>query len=159
MIRYAVSFLAFATLGAILVVVGARAPDRPPPPSEVDLRRETSIGAPAPSFEVRTPSPAAPVVERSPRPLDDEASLMDQLRNAEKREAALAEKLARDGNRRFPNSPGAPERAAALVRAIAQQGRLSEARGEAEAMVNQYADSPWAREVEQQTGAHPRRNQ
>jgi len=63
--------------------------------------------------------------------------------------------LAREGNERFPNGPGAAERAAIVVKSLALQGRLSEARGEAEIMVNRYAGTRWAREVEQHTGAHP----
>jgi len=34
-------------------------------------------------------------------------------------------------------------------------GKPSEGRGAAEAMVNKYPSSPWALEVEKQTGAHP----
>jgi hypothetical protein len=44
------------------------------------------------------------------------------------------------------------------VKSLARQGHLSEARGAAEAMVNKYAGTPWALEVERHTGAHPRVN-
>ncbi len=74
------------------------------------------------------------------------------------RDAALAIDLAREGNERFPDGPGAPERASMIIHALASQGRAAEARGEAEEMVNHYPDSDWVREVEQFTGAHRHRN-
>ena len=71
----------------------------------------------------------------------------------------LSYELAREGERRFPDSPNAPEFAAMAVKSLARQGKLSEARAEAEVMVNKYAGTHWAREVERHTGAHPTRNQ
>jgi len=65
--------------------------------------------------------------------------------------------LARDGNARFPNSPDAAERAALAIKSLALSSRLSEARGEAEFMVNHYPPSRWTEEVERHTGAHPHR--
>jgi hypothetical protein len=49
--------------------------------------------------------------------------------------------------------------AAMVVKSLARQGKASEARAEAEVMVNKYAGSQWALEVERHTGAHPTRNQ
>ncbi|HSY24963.1 MAG TPA: hypothetical protein VK841_22720 [Polyangiaceae bacterium] len=89
----------------------------------------------------------------------DEASLMAQLRGLVDVDPARAYDLAKQGARLFPNSADAPEMAAIAVKSLARQGKRSEARGEAETMVNQYPDSPWAREVEQHTGAHPHRDQ
>ncbi len=70
----------------------------------------------------------------------------------------LVNSLAREGNRRFADSPDAPERTSILVHALARLGHTSEARGEAEEMVNHYPDSNWVREVERFTGAHRHRN-
>jgi len=86
----------------------------------------------------------------------DEAALMLRLRSA--RDPALALALAREGNRRFSDSPDAPERASIEIHALAVQGRSSEAREAAEEMVNRYPDSPWVRAIEQLTGAHRHRN-
>ncbi len=71
---------------------------------------------------------------------------------------AQAERLARSGLRDFPDSPLNAERHKLLIDSIAAQGRYGEARGEAETMVNRYVGSPWAREVERRSGAHPRVN-
>jgi hypothetical protein len=87
-----------------------------------------------------------------------EAALMDRLRALPPSETDLAIDLAREGNTRFPGSDGAPERASILIHALARKGLASEARGEAEDMVNRYPDSAWVREVEGFTGAHRHRN-
>ena len=82
---------------------------------------------------------------------------MRRLRGSRHDDAALAIALAREGNRRFPESPAAPERASILIHALAEQGLASEARGEAEDMVNRYSDSAWVHEIERFTGAHRHR--
>lgn len=82
---------------------------------------------------------------------------MAELRSVERSDFARAYELAHEGNRRFPSSPLAAERAAIAVRSLALQGKLSDARREAEDMVNRYPGTPWALEVERNTGAHPRR--
>lgn len=107
----------------------------------------------SPLAELRkTASTAMAVVEVSP----DEPALMDLLRRVRDLESRI--RLARDGNRRFPNTPDASERTAILIHALAELGRSSEARGEAEAMVNGAPDSEWVREIEQFTGAKRHRN-
>jgi hypothetical protein len=83
---------------------------------------------------------------------------MARLRSIKDSDAAAAIELARDGNKRFPDTADAPERASILIHALASQGASSEARGEAEQMVNHYPDSDWVREVERFTGAHRHRN-
>jgi hypothetical protein len=83
---------------------------------------------------------------------------MSDLRSIEDVDAAAALEIAREGDRRFPSSDAAAERAMIEVKALARQGRLSEARGAAEQMVNRYPGTPWALEVERHTGAHPRIN-
>ena len=88
----------------------------------------------------------------------DEPALMDRLRRVKEENPATAVALAREGNFRFPDSPDAAERSSILVHALAAQGLSSEARGEAEDMVNRYPDSSWVREVELFTGAHRHRN-
>ena len=90
-------------------------------------------------------------------PLDDGQS-MARLRSVVDGDPSLVIERARDDNARFPGSPNAPERAAILIHALARQGRASEARGEAEGMVNRYPDSSWVREIEEFTGAHRHRN-
>lgn len=86
----------------------------------------------------------------------DEEALMEELRRVQEADPARAFELAQEGNRRYPDSPYAAERAGRMVKSLALQGRFSEARGEAEKMVNTYPGTPWALEVERHTGAHPR---
>jgi len=84
---------------------------------------------------------------------------MARLREVAPGDPALAVTLAREGNRRFSSrSADAPERTSLLIHALAALGRASEARGEAERMVNETPDSPWVREIERFTGAHRHRN-
>ncbi|HXX69460.1 MAG TPA: hypothetical protein VEK07_19915 [Polyangiaceae bacterium] len=113
----------------------------------------TAGGAPA---GVAHDSGGSPMPPRAQPPSSDEAALMTRLRAAT--DPALALDLAREGNRRFPDSADAPERASIEIHALAAQGRASEARETAEEMVNRYPDSPWVREVERLTGAHRHRN-
>jgi len=114
----------------------------------------SGAGSPAGSAPVR------PVGAATPEQVAqlDEARLMARLRAASGTDPALAVQLAREGNRRFPNSPDAPERTSILIHALASLDQAKEARGEAEAMVNQYPDSEWVREIERFTGAHRHRN-
>jgi hypothetical protein len=100
----------------------------------------------------------APAVSPNIEARFDEATLMARLRSVKDTDPALAIDLAREGNRRFPETPDAPERASILIHSLARQGLASEARGEAEDMVNAYPDSSWVREIEQFTGAHRHRN-
>ena len=118
-------------------------PQRPPRSATVVALIDQGGSAPNP------PALAAP---------PSEASLMARLRDLESTDPALAVELAREGNRRFPEGDGASERASILIHALASLGRASEARGEAEDMVNRYPDTEWVREVERFTGAHRHRN-
>ncbi|MDP9149645.1 MAG: hypothetical protein M3O36_06865 [Myxococcota bacterium] len=156
---------------AITALIGAAATmthrSRPVPRDHADQSPVSSPAAVAP--RVVDPAHAhgpeegasarAPAAALPQAPLLDEAQLMKRLRIVEDGNPALALVLAREGNRRFPGSSDAAERAAVIVKSLALQGHLSEARGEAETMVNQYLGTPWALEVEEHTGAHPRRDQ
>jgi hypothetical protein len=126
--------------------VSPRAPVASPPAPELT---ESAASAEPPAPRTTASAAAAPL---------DEGPLMSRLRHVKDRDARLAIELAREGNRRFPDSPHAPERASILIHALASLGRASEARGEAEDMVNRYPDSEWVREIEGFTGAHRHRN-
>jgi hypothetical protein len=125
-------------------------------------------GRAAPAVATAPPAaPAAPpATERpahSPPPQEQlaqlgEAVLMAQLRGAAATDPALAVRIAREGNRRFPDSADAPERTSILIHALSTLGEISAARGEAEHMVSHFPDSPWVREVERFSGAHRHRN-
>jgi hypothetical protein len=125
------------------------APPPAPPPA-----------APHPPGPDRSPSTTAPLPaagSEAAAPLN-EAVLMARLRRVAGSDFPLAVELARAGNRRFPGSPDAPERASILIHALAAEGMATEARGEAEYAVNHYPDSSWVQEIEGFTGAHRHRN-
>jgi TolA-binding protein len=162
---------------AIAVVVGMNRRSSPPPrvtetpPPSLDKPSEPPpilVAQPtpptAPIADASTPPAAAPKaqtksVTTKPKMLS-ESELMARLRKAQDTdEYQLSYDLAREGLRRFPNSADAPEMAAMVVKSLARQGKPSEARAEAEVMVNKYAGTQWAREVERHTGAHPTQNQ
>ena len=130
----------------------ARAGGEPAASTEVVDPPQTTTDHGLASLPVAAPGAAAPVPS-------EEASLMATLHGIGDRDPARSLELARDGNQLFPNSPNAAERAAIVVKSLALEGHLSEARAEAEAMVNQYPGTAWAAEVERHTGAHPRLNQ
>jgi hypothetical protein len=127
----------------------AAAPAQAPPSAALPAPASAQPAVVAP---VTTTAKAAPT-DRAPT---DEAAFMSQLRRAADSDPVRALALAREGERLFPHGAQAAERSAILVKSLARQGRLSEARGEAEKMVGLYHGTPWALEVERETGAHPR---
>jgi hypothetical protein len=122
---------------------------RPAPDASVT----TGTSAPSPSIPVADARPSSPPAQYT------EASLMQRLRSARAaKQHALAIHLAREGNKRFPDSAFAPERHSILIHSLADNEQRIDARGEAESMVNRYPDSDWVREIERFTGAHRHRN-
>jgi len=160
--------IAAVVLAAVLAVTRHRgsAPERARSETPVMLTRPSA----APPVDATPSAPAAAAdapITASARPVApapaasatfDEAELMRELCSARGNDPSLAVELAREGNRRFPASTDAPERASILIHALSEQGLKSEARGEAEDMVNRYPDSHWVREIERFTGAHRHRN-
>jgi hypothetical protein len=161
-------------LVAVGVAVGVKIfapPSKAAEPPAADEPKKPEAPVPAPE----TTSPRPPVLDASVPPLPysapkkaasakpkllGESELMERLRKAQDTDDYLVSyDLAREGLRRFPDSPDAPEMAAMVVKSLARQGKASEARAEAEEMVNKYVGTKWAREVEQHTGAHPHVNQ
>jgi hypothetical protein len=119
----------------------------PPPPGPTAAAQNAPPPAPTPSVS------AEAAVARM-----NEAVLMARLRELAATDSAQAIELARAGNKKFPDSPDAPERESILIHALVTQNQLSDARAEAEYMVNHYPDSTWVRQIEGFTGAHRHRN-
>jgi hypothetical protein len=150
---------------AILVGIGAYflRPAAPAPTVELEndedfaaAEAQTQPEPPPPPETATAPAPVHPSAAPEPAP---EIRLMEQLHGARAAgKHALAIQLAREGNLRFPESSFAPERHSILIHALADNEQRSEARGEAEFMVNHYPDSDWVREIERFTGAHRHRN-
>jgi len=141
---------AAATKAAIPTPTPAAQPEPPvpaPAPGPVAAAQNTPPPAPPPSVSAET------AVARM-----NEAVLMARLREVAQSDPAQAIELARAGNKKYPDSPDAPERASILIHALVTQDQLSDGRAEAEYMVNHYPDSKWVREIEGFTGAHRHRN-
>jgi len=126
----------------------------PPPDSAADLAGADFEDPPLQPSAAGEAKPEAHVDTLQAR--EDELAFMQRLR--ESQDPSLALELARAGDRRFPAGSGAAERGAIIARSLAKLGRISEARAEAERLVRDYPDTPWALEVEAHTGAQPRRN-
>jgi hypothetical protein len=145
------------------VVIVQPAPPAPAAPAPAPGPPAASAPAPGPgpvAASQNTPPPAPPPppsVEAAVARMN-EAVLMAKLREVAKSDSAQAIELARAGNKKFPDSPDAPERSSILIHALITQNQLSEGRAEAEYMVNHYPDSHWVREIEGFTGAHRHRN-
>ena len=161
------ALIAFVSCVALLALGGAvfwsahRAPERSeqraPSASVADPARDIAV-APSRLDAPKLPAPVTSSAAPSAPTPQNERALMSELRAFKDSDPAFAIERAREGNRRFPDSADAAERSSILVHALAAAGRASEARGEAEDMVNHYPDSEWVREVERFTGAHRHRN-
>jgi hypothetical protein len=167
--------VAAVALGAAAFLRAKPAPVAPPPEAHAPTapvaaalpvaatqqRAPSSPSAPHPSGPDQSPplptAPAATADSEAAAPLK-ESVLMARLRSIAGTNFPLAVELARAGNRRFPDSPDAPERTSILSHALAAQGMARDARGEAEYAVNHYPDSSWVQEIEGFTGAHRHRN-
>jgi len=86
-------------------------------------------------------------MQAAPSPTVTEPALMSAIRELGAADPARALELAREGNRRFPNSADAAERTWTICKSLAALGRSSEAQQEARQMVQQYPDTRWAGDV------------
>jgi TolA-binding protein len=163
----AVRALIVGGVAAVALVTAARRCDQPKPGESAQENAPESSAPVNPAAAVPRPRPpalvpaapaAAPVPSSAPAGPLNETQLMARLRSIKDSNFAAAIDLARDGNRRFPDSADAPERHSILIHALANAEQRSDARGEAEQMVNHYPDSDWVREIERFTGAHRHRN-
>ena len=130
-----------------------------PSPAEPPSPAPPRPSGPAAAAQNAPPDAASPsaAIEATVARMN-EAVLMAHLREVARTDSAQAIEIARAGNKRFPDSPDAPERTSILIHALITQDKLSEGRAEAEYMVNHYPDSKWVREIEGFTGAHRHRN-
>ena len=157
--KMAVRVLSGGGVAALALVTAARRCDKSKP-VESEQENAPELSAPAPARTAAAPRPPALLTAPTAAPTGqlNEPQLMARLRSIKDSNPVAAIDLARDGNKRFPDTADAPERASILIHALANAEQRSEARGEAEQMVNHYPDSEWVREVERFTGAHRHRN-
>jgi len=125
----------------------AEAPGPPAPGPTVAPATESGVNAPAvaPPTTARPPAPAA----------GDDLVAMETLRELLNSEPRRAIELARQANKRAPDSPDAAERAWIVVKALASLKRFHEARDEAAAMVGKYPDSSWAMDAKRHMLVQP----
>ena len=110
---------------------------RPPAPGPtVAPAKESGVNAPA----IAPPETARPGTAAA----GDDLVAMETLRELLNSEPRRAIELARQANKRAPDSPDAAERAWIVVKALASLKRFHEARDEAAAMAGKYPDSAWA---------------
>jgi len=162
-VRRIANLLVLLCLGTAIFWFAVRKTDKRPPDRGASDETPVVVSALSKTTPVSDANPSpTPVKPAETLPESNvpsnETQLMAQLRRVKESNPELAIQLARDGNRRFPNSTDAPERTSILIHALSSQNRPSEARGEAEDMVNRYPDSAWVHEVESFTGAHRHRN-
>ena len=127
-------------------------PPSPPPPAAPPSGPAAAAQNAPPDAAVPAPNVQAAIARMN------EAVLMAHLREVARSDSAQAIEIARAGNKKFSDSPDAPERTSILIHALITQDKLSEGRAEAEYMVNHYPDSKWVRDIEGFTGAHRHRN-
>jgi len=158
---------------ALLVVVAAiayfllRTPFQPADDLHVDLRAHPAeeaappapdpTGAPTKESGVNAPAiaPTATAEPPSPAAGRDEVVAMETLRELLNSEPRRAIELARQANKRAPDSPDAAERAWIVVKALASLKRFHEARDEAAAMAGRYPDSSWAMDAKRHMLVQP----
>jgi TolA-binding protein len=157
--------LVLAACGALLVgalvarprphgqPVGAAPSD---PAGETHAEEEPRPPDPAPtSTTAPLPQPARRPPPAPPPPAVSEPALMSAIRELGAADPARALELAREGNRRFPNSGDAAERTWTICKSLAALGRFSEAQQEARRMVQQYPDTTWASDVKRHLLTQP----
>jgi hypothetical protein len=95
-------------------------------------------------------------VVTSAKPIDlDESSLMARLHDQLQPDPASALALAEEGERRFPDSPGAEERGALAIQALINLDRIGAARSRAYKFLARYPDGLYSAHVAAMTGVHP----
>jgi len=87
--------------------------------------------------------------------MPSEPALMATLREIGGTAPQRSIDLARDGQRRFPNSADAPERAFVIVQSLVNLRRFHEARDEAREMVRRYPDNAFALDAQRHLLVYP----
>lgn len=120
-----------------------------------------AVASPAPQLPaapppvVPPPVPAAAAARRDDRPGLSERALMATLRELGSSSPEQSIELARDGQRRFPDSGDASERAYTIVRSLVNLRRFHEARDEAREMVRKYPDNPLTLDAQRHLLVYP----
>jgi hypothetical protein len=153
--------VALAAVAVLYVLRDTRSASEPKAPPSGAMSPPVSTAAQPPTPPI-APSSVPAVVPRPRRAVSaaarktlDEAALLAKIDDLGPSNLALTVELAREGLRRFPDSPRAPEFAMNLAKALLHMGRVDEAREEARTMLKKYPDSPFTREVEHHLLTNP----
>jgi len=149
-----------AAATAFMLIVGAAAvalfwrawsasPEHEAQPSSPPIAAAPAQPVAAPAAPIAAPprrdAPAAP----------SETALMATLREIGGTAPLRSIELAREGQRRFPNSADAPERAFIVVQSLVNLRRFHEARDEAREMVRKYPDNQFALDAQRHLLVYP----
>jgi len=134
--------------------IAARVEPVEPPRASAESESVAVVTAAVPTNTSVIIASAQPVTSVDNEP-STQAAFAASMHALEQTNPARALEMARQGREKWPTSERAAEFAATEVKCLYLLGRPSEGRGAAEAMVNKYTNTPWAIEVERQTGAHP----
>jgi hypothetical protein len=102
-----------------------------------------------------TPKPSMVEGARPVTTSDAEDALMMKLRSLAGQDPQQIIRLAREANARDPDGPNAPERAWMIVKSLTDQQRFSEAKDEAQTMVNRYPGTSWALDAQRHLLSNP----
>jgi hypothetical protein len=161
---------AAGAVGVALIVIAAVAVWRssrpePGPPAPPAGAADAPNRAPVPSPAAPAPVPPAPagqppgaataVARRAATIALSEPALMATIRDVVVTAPERSLELAREGQRRFPNSADAAERDWIAIKSLVNLRRFHEARDEARAMLRKYPDHPLAQDVERHLLVYP----
>lgn len=161
--KRAAAIAAIALAVAAVVVWGVR---RAPSPAVMETSSQQdgseAVAPPSPPLPSASPSlateptiPKAPSAPREEPKTLGEPALMALLREIGGTAPERSIALARAGQRRFPNSADAPERAFIIVQSLVNLRRFHEARDEAKEMVRRYPDNTFALDAQRHLLVYP----
>lgn len=156
-------------VGVVVVVAVApwrsKAPVTPPPAADDQVRAppsptDESARVVAPPVSPAPPQPSARPPIIAPMRRDEptampEPQLMATLREMGGTAPQRSIDLAREGQRRFPNSADAAERDFIVVQSLVNLKRFHEAQDEARAMVRKYPDNQFALDAQRHLLVYP----
>lgn len=153
--RRALVVCTIVVVASVLVVLLAASNRRRREPANLGPRDDA--GEEAAPWSGAPPALVGPIFgsDWSP-PADDEQILMSRLRALPPSEPLGRLTLAREGNRRFPDSHLAQERWSMTIDALVALDRIGEAHTEASAFIDRYPQGQYARHVMALMGVHPR---
>jgi hypothetical protein len=151
--RFLIIALLLGAIACVLLVYLRREKRSPESLSAADPVEPAAAQARAPHLAIAPQQDAGMDARAHAR---DEKKLVQQIRENVKSNPQLAESLAREGRRLFPDGADAEERDALLVDALINQQRIGAARSETYYYFDHYPTGRFAEHLFVMTGVHPR---